>query len=172
MTKWWGEDRHFVIYTISRGSEVYFVTSLPEPAPTGESWSAKGDMPSLREAFAGFPEKVRQVLQYCPEAYRWGIYIRDPLPRWSDGSVVLLGDAAHPMTPYLAQGAAMALEDAIVLARCIDSAGPSSAAFEQYERIRKDRASRVQQLSGTNPALGGADLKWLYSFDPWSVPLT
>ncbi|MEW6471991.1 MAG: FAD-dependent monooxygenase [Actinomycetota bacterium] len=169
--KWCGPDRHIVIYTITRGEEVYFVTSVPEPAPTGESWSAKGDMDELRQAFEGFPDTVQTVLKGCPEAYRWGIYVRDPLPHWTDGPVALIGDACHPMTPYMAQGAGMAMEDAVVLARCVE-AGPSlAAAFERYERTRHDRASRVQTTSATNPMMGKDDLTWLYGYDAWATPL-
>jgi salicylate hydroxylase/6-hydroxynicotinate 3-monooxygenase len=169
--KWWGEDRHIVIYLISRGDEVYFVTSLPEDAPPGESWSAKGDMAALRQAFEGFPDTVQTVLKACPEAWRWGIYVRDPLPRWADGPVVLLGDACHPMTPYMAQGAAMAMEDAVVLARCLEGGTPVAAAFSRYERTRHSRASRVQTTSASNPVLGQTDLGWLYSYDAWTAPL-
>ena len=104
-----------------RASEVYFVTSVPEPVEwlTRESWSAKGDVRELRAAYAGFHADVRAVLDACPDCHKWAILERDPLPRWSDGRVVLLGDACHPMTPYMAQGAATSIEDAAVLARCL-----------------------------------------------------
>ncbi|HVG50944.1 MAG TPA: FAD-dependent monooxygenase, partial [Xanthobacteraceae bacterium] len=122
-TKWWGTDRHIVIYytTITK-SEVYFVTSVPEPSEwlTKESWSAKGDVRELRAAYDGFHENVRAVLGACPDCHKWAILEREPLKRWSDGRVVLLGDAAHPMTPYMAQGAATSIEDAAVLARCLE----------------------------------------------------
>jgi 2-polyprenyl-6-methoxyphenol hydroxylase-like FAD-dependent oxidoreductase len=102
-TKWWGRDRHIVIYYTKRDrSEVYFVTSVPEPGEwiTKESWSAKGDVKELRAAYADFHQDVRNVLDACPDCHKWAILEREPLPRWSDGNVVLLGDAAHPMTPY------------------------------------------------------------------------
>ncbi len=116
-TKWWGADRHIVIYyTNSTRSEVYFVTSVPEPAEwlTRESWSAKGDVRELRKAYEGFHPDVRAVLEACPDCHKWAILEREPLPRWSDGRVVLLGDACHPMTPYMAQGGATAIEDAAI----------------------------------------------------------
>ncbi len=106
-TKWWGPDRHIVIYyTTATRSELYFVTSVPEPAEwmTRESWSAKGDVKELRKAYEGFHSDVRAVLEACPDCHKWAILEREPLPRWSDGRVVLLGDACHPMTPYMAQG--------------------------------------------------------------------
>src|SRR5882757_9405239 len=117
-TKWWGPDRHIVIYYVKPDrSEVYFVTSQPEPGFTVESWSAMGDVTELRQAFADFHPQVRHVLQSCPSVHKWALVDRDPLPRWSEGNVTLLGDACHPMTPYMAQGAAMAIEDAAVLSR-------------------------------------------------------
>src|SRR5262245_13188438 len=125
-TKWWGADRHIVIYyTNSARSEVYFVTSVPEPAEwlTRESWSAKGNVDELRAAYSGFHADVRTVLEACPDCHKWAILEREPLARWSQGRVVLLGDAAHPMTPYMAQGGATAIEDAAVLARCLAESG-------------------------------------------------
>ena len=94
---------------------------MPEPAEwlTRESWSAKGDVNELRAAYAGFHPDVRAVLEACPDCHKWAILEREPLARWSEGRVVLLGDAAHPMTPYMAQGGATAIEDAAVLARCL-----------------------------------------------------
>ena len=103
-TKWWGADRHIVIYYTNKAkSEVYFVTSVPEPAEwlTRESWSAKGDVRELRAAYEGFHQDVRNVLNACPDCHKWAILEREPLRRWSDGRVVLLGDSAHPMTPYM-----------------------------------------------------------------------
>jgi salicylate hydroxylase/6-hydroxynicotinate 3-monooxygenase len=125
-TKWWGADRHIVIYFVTAArDEVYFTTSQPEKADwmTRESWSTKGDLGELCEAFGNFHPDVRAVLAAAPEVHRWGIFERDPLPTWSRGRVALLGDACHPMTPYMASGAAMALEDAVVLARCLGEIG-------------------------------------------------
>ena len=75
----------------------------------------------LRDAFVGFHPQIRHVLASCPAVHKRPLVDHDPLPRWSEGSVTLLGDACHPMTPYMAQGAAMAFEDAAVLSRCLDS---------------------------------------------------
>ena len=126
-TKWWGPDRHIVIYYVKHDrSEVYFVTSQPEPAFAIESWSATGDVKELRASFVDFHPQVRYVLAACPAVHKWALVDRDPLPRWSDGNVTLLGDACHPMTPYMAQGAAMAIEDAAVLSAV--SSRPASPA--------------------------------------------
>ncbi len=176
-TKWWGEDRHIVIYyTTASKSEVYFVTSVPEPAEwlTPESWSAKGDVSELRSAFQGFHPEVRAVLEACPDCHKWAILERDPLPSWSEGRVVLLGDACHPMTPYMAQGAATAMEDAAVLARCLEASDGFESAIQLYEEHRKPRTSRIQAISSANtwmrsPSAG--DPEWLYGYDAWKAPL-
>ena len=178
-TKWWGSDRHIVIYyTTPRRSEVYFVTSVPEPAEwlTRESWSAKGDVRELRKAYEGFHPDVRAVLEACPDCHKWAILEREPLPRWSEERVVLLGDACHPMTPYMAQGAATAIEDAAILARCLAEVGGEDieGAFQRYEAHRKPRTSRIQAISSANTWMKGGsdDTTWLYGYDAWNVPLT
>jgi 2-polyprenyl-6-methoxyphenol hydroxylase-like FAD-dependent oxidoreductase len=176
-TKWWGPDRHIVIYYVSAArSEVYFVTSVPEPAEwmTRESWSAMGDVTELRKAYEGFHPDVRAVLEACPDCHKWAILDRDPLPRWSDGRVALLGDACHPMTPYMAQGAAAAIEDAAVLARCLAEFEDIEDAFQRYEAHRKPRTSRIQAISRANTWMKGGDddTSWLYGYDAWRVALT
>ena len=177
-TKWWGVDRHIVIYyTRPDRSEIYFVTSVPEPAEwlTRESWSAMGDVHDLRKAYDGFHPDVRAVLDACPDCHKWAILEREPLPRWSEGRVVLLGDACHPMTPYMAQGAATAVEDAAVLARCLAEVDGDdvSGAFTRYEAHRKPRTSRIQAISSANTWMKGGndDTSWLYGYDAWNVPL-
>jgi salicylate hydroxylase/6-hydroxynicotinate 3-monooxygenase len=176
-TKWWGPDRHIVIYyTTKAQSEVYFVTSVPEPAEwlTPESWSAKGDVRELRAAYEGFHNDVRAVLAACPDCHKWAILEREPLAKWSDGRVALLGDACHPMTPYMAQGAATAIEDAAVLARCLtEVAGEIEGAFKRYEAHRKPRTSLIQAISSANTWMkeGDSDTSWLYGYDAWNAPL-
>jgi 6-hydroxynicotinate 3-monooxygenase len=174
-TKWWGEDRHIVIYYVKPDrSEIYLVTSQPEPEFRIESWSAKGDVKELRAAFAGFSREVERVLAACPDVHKWAILDRDSLPRWADGNVTLLGDACHPMTPYMAQGAAMAIEDAAVLSRCLDGVDASGIgdAFRRFEATRKERTTRVQETSRANTWLKQkTDTDWVYSYDAWAVPL-
>jgi len=177
-TKWWGLDRHIVIYYTRRDrAEVYFVTSVPEPSDwlTNESWSAKGDVEELRAAYNGFHPEVRMVLVACPDCHKWAILEREPLPRWSEGRVALLGDACHPMTPYMAQGAATAIEDAAVLARCFEAFGNEDVegSFRLYEANRKPRTSRIQAISSANTWMSGGndDTSWLYGYDAWNVPL-
>jgi salicylate hydroxylase/6-hydroxynicotinate 3-monooxygenase len=177
-TKWWGEDRHIVIYYTTRDrSELYFVTSVPEPGDwiTRESWSAKGDVRELRAAYAGFHEEVRMVLDACPDCHKWAILERDPLPTWSQGRVVLIGDACHPMTPYMAQGAATSIEDAAVLARCLQGVDTANleAAFKRFEAHRKPRTSKIQAISSANTWMQGGsdDPSWLYGYDAWNIDL-
>ena len=174
-TKWWGEDRHIVIYYVKPDrSEVYLVTSQPEPEFRIESWSAKGDVSELRKAFAGFDREVQQVLAACPDVHRWAIVDRDALPRWHQGKITLLGDACHPMTPYMAQGAAMAIEDAAVLSRCLDGARREGVAdaFRRFEASRKARTARVQETSRKNIWLKDkTDADWVYAYDAWTAPL-
>ena len=176
-TKWWGPDRHMVVYFVTRNrDELYFVTSVPEKADwmTPESWSANGDLEEQRAAYAGFHPEVQAILQACPEVYKWALFEREPLPRWSEGRVALLGDACHPMTPYMAQGAASALEDAAILSRVLTGveADGLDAAFKLYEAIRKPRASAIQSSSSANTWLKGkTDPAWVYGYDSTTVPL-
>ena len=177
-TKWWGTDRHIVIYyTRADRSEIYFVTSLPEPLEwmTRESWSAKGDVKELRAAYEGFHADVRAVLEACPDCHKWAILEREPLPTWSEGRVVLLGDACHPMTPYMAQGAATSIEDAAILTRCLEVVDGEDveSALKRYEAHRKPRTSRIQAISSANTWLQKAepDTAWLYGYDAWHVSL-
>jgi len=174
-TKWWGEDRHIVVYYVKPDrSEIYFVTSQPEPDFRIESWSAKGDVKELRSAFEGFDRQVQNVLAACPDVHKWAIVDRDSLARWTDRNVTLLGDACHPMTPYMAQGAAMAIEDAAVLSRCLEGVERDGVpnAFRRFEASRKDRTARVQQTSRTNTWLRGkTDADWVYAYDAWTAPL-
>jgi 6-hydroxynicotinate 3-monooxygenase len=174
-TKWWGDDRHIVIYYVKPDrSEVYLVTSQPEAEFRIESWSAKGDVKELRKAFAGFPDEVGQVLAACPDVHKWAIVDREALDRWAEGNVTLLGDACHPMTPYMAQGAAMAIEDAAVLSRCLEGVERDGVAdaFRRFEATRRERTTLVQNTSRANTWLRQkTDTDWVYSYDAWTTPL-
>lgn len=175
--KWWGPDRHIVIYhTTAKCDEVYFVTSTPEKADwiTKESWSTKGDLDELQNGFKDFHPDVRALLAAAPEVHKWGIFERNPLPVWTRGRVTLLGDSCHPMTPYMASGAAMALEDAVILARALEAFAPANirSAFAAYEATRKPRTSAVQMGSSANNWMRNAtNPDWLYGYDAWTAPL-
>ena len=176
-TKWWGPDRHMVVYYVNaKHDELYFVTSQPEDANwmTRESWSQKGELKVLREAYAGFHREVRAIVEACPDVHKWALMERDPLPRWCEGRVTLLGDACHPMTPYMAQGAASALEDAAILSRCLEGidADGIARALKRYEANRLPRTAEIQQTSAKNTWMRSAtDPTWVYGYDAWSVPL-
>lgn len=173
--KWWGPDRHIVSYfTNPRRDEVYFVTSTPEPDFAIESWSAKGDLTRLRAAYDTFHPTVRALLAACPDVHKWALVVREPLPRWTDGPVALLGDSCHPMTPYMAQGAATAIEDAAVLSRCLDGVDRDgvAAALRRYERTRLERTATIQRTSARNTWLrGNTNADWVYGHDAWTTPL-
>ena len=119
---------------------------------------------------------MRAVLEACPDCHKWAILERDPLARWSDGRVVLLGAACHPMTPYMAQGAATSIEDAAILARCLDEVDGDDieGAFKRYEDHRKPRTSRIQAISSANTWMHNKESNpdWLYGYDAWNVPLS
>ena len=175
-TKWWGEDRHIVIYYVKPDrSEIYLVTSQPEPEFRIESWSAKGDVGELRSAFEGFdPPGRSRAGRLSGRAQMGDRRSRVRWIRWADGNVTLLGDACHPMTPYMAQGAAMAIEDAAVLSRCLDGVDRDGVAnaFRRFEASRKERTTRVQQTSRANIWLKEkTDTDWVYGYDAWTVPL-
>jgi salicylate hydroxylase/6-hydroxynicotinate 3-monooxygenase len=174
-TKWWGEDRHVVIYPVKPDrSEIYFVTSQPEPGFELESWSATGDVKVLREAFEAFHPEARAVINAAPEVHKRPLVDRDPLERWVDGKVALLGDACHPMTPYMAQGAAMAIEDAAILSRCLAGVDRDGieAALRRYEATRKARTSKMQFTSRQNVwGKGVTDVDWVYGYNAWEAPL-
>lgn len=173
--KWWGTDRHIVIdYLNPRRDEVYFVTSTPEPHFKVESWSEIGDLNVLREAYAGFHPKVRAVLDACPVVHKWALVERDPMPEWGVGRVTLMGDACHPMTPYMAQGAATAMEDAAVLTRALRETGAHDveASLRRYEKTRKTCTARIQQISALNDMEKiRAEIDRVYSYDAWTTPL-
>ena len=174
-TKWMSDDRHIVIYYVNpRKDELYFVTSTPEPDFNVESWSQEGDLDQLRAAYASFHPDVRAVLAACPRVHKWALVERDPLPAWTDGRVALLGDACHPMTPYMAQGAATSIEDAAVLARCLEGVGSSGVAeaLRLYERTRKPRTSWIQAVSSSNDIVQIRERQdELYEYDAWTAPL-
>ncbi|MGW1668098.1 FAD-dependent monooxygenase [Streptomyces sp. NPDC002324] len=147
-TLWLGPDRHLVHYPISANTQINIVAFGPAHDWTTESWSAEGRIEDLRAEFAGWSGELRALLAAAERTGRWALLDRDPLPRWTNGPVALLGDAAHPMFPFFAQGAAQAMEDAAVLAGCLaERPDDPTTALRRYEDIRRPRASRVQRMS-------------------------
>ena len=172
--KWWGTDRHIVVYfTTAARDEVYFVTAVPEPDWKVESWSATGSVDELRSAFKGFHPHVQAVTHGCPTVHKWAILTREPLASWTDGRIALLGDACHPMTPWMAQGAATSMEDAVVLTRCLeDTPGDPAAALARYQLLRRPRTAAIQKTSHANRWMrGSTPADWVYGYDAWTAPL-
>ncbi|MCL5775758.1 FAD-dependent monooxygenase [Limibaculum sp. FT325] len=151
-TVWAGWGRHVVTYYLRGGALINVVAVEESSGWTEEGWSVPGDASRLRGIFGGWHGAVSRVLDLVEAPLRWGLFDRPPPPSWSKGRAVLLGDACHPMLPFMAQGAAMALEDAVVLAACLDAA-PVPQALAAYEARRRPRATRVQGVSRTNAAL-------------------
>jgi 6-hydroxynicotinate 3-monooxygenase len=171
--KWWGPDRHVVSYFTTPGKdEIYYIAATPESDFKTESWSMKGDIDALLAAFDGFHPQILTVLRAAPEVRKWALVDRDPLPEWGEDGIVLLGDACHPMPPYLAQGAASALEDAAVLSRCVIETADIGAALKRFEATRKERATQIQTRARDNNWLRDkTDADWIWGYDAWTVPL-
>ena len=171
-TKWWGPESHILIYYIEQSrNEIYLVTSAKGEWRSQASWEycARDEVAT---AFKGFHPEVCRVIEAAPELTKWPILDIAPIDTWSRGRLVLLGDACHAMMPYMASGAAMAIEDAAVLARCICQAADCSAAFELYRATRRSRIDMVQRISAENSFLRSpTDPTWLFAYDAVSVPL-
>ena len=174
-TKWWGPSSHILVYYMTQArEEVYVVSSVPA---TG--WdSPQSFLPCERDAFVaafdGYHPELRQVVAAAPSVTQWPVFDREPVDCWSRGSLVLLGDACHPLRPYMASGAAMAIEDGAVLARCIAEIGNDDPAdsFRWYEANRMPRTNKVQRISAANTWLRGpTNPDWLFTYDACSVPL-
>src|SRR3954470_15993877 len=145
---WLGPDRHLVHYPVSAGARINLVAITHEADWQAESGSAEGSVDDLAEQFTGWAPRLGELIRAAPGLGRWGLFERDPLTRWVDGRVALLGDAAHPMFPFLGQGAAQAVEDAAALARRLADAGDDApAGLRGYQEARIDRATRVQRES-------------------------
>ena len=147
-TLWLGPGRHFVHYPIAGGDAVNVVAVAPAGDFTDESWSATATVEELRAEFAGWDLRVTDLVTAGGAPGRWALLDREPLPRWSRGGITLLGDAAHPMFPFFAQGAAQSIEDAAVLAHCLaTSADSPEQALRRYEAARIERTTRLQRVS-------------------------
>jgi 6-hydroxynicotinate 3-monooxygenase len=179
--KWWGPDRHIVSYKIDpRRDELYFIASTPEPEFRTESWSAPGELDVLLAAYEGFHPDARLILESAPSVHKWAMIEREPLDGWTTDRTILIGDAAHPMLPYMAQGAGASMEDAVVLARCLQSGSGGQdrdsvdTAFEACDRVRRPRTTEIQLGARRNLWMRTAsdtDTDRIYGYDAWTVPL-
>jgi 6-hydroxynicotinate 3-monooxygenase len=174
-SKWWGPDKHILVYYMTQArEEVYVVSSVPAPSWESDASFLPGDRDAFVAAFDGFHPELRQVVAAAPSVTEWPIFDREPVECWSRGRLVLLGDASHPLRPYMASGAAMAIEDGAVLARCIAERGTNdpSDAFAWYVANRMPRIRKVHRISEANTWLRGpTEVDWLYNYDAGTVEL-
>lgn len=174
-TKWWGPnpESQIVVFPLNQGRDTFVFATTAQESWTEESWTSEGSVEELRGFYTDFHSEARALLDAADSVFKTAHYERDPMPHWSSGRVTLLGDACHPMMPFMAQGAGMAIEDAIVLARCLnESAADVPAALVNYEQLRMERASRIQVGSRQNNWLrDGGNADWVYAYDAWRLPL-
>jgi salicylate hydroxylase len=194
---WLGPHGHVVTYYVSSGRAVNVVAIRDSEAWVEESWNVESSKEEMIEGFRGWHANLQNLFAQAEHVVKWGLFDRDPMPTWTRGRITLLGDAAHPMLPFLSQGAAMAIEDAFVLARALAGASNPPDALRQYERHRMPRTSRVQLESRKrgqtyhqhsrlvkayrnfvykvrqviNPQKGGIQADWVYEYDATTAPL-
>jgi 6-hydroxynicotinate 3-monooxygenase len=173
-TKWWGTDRHVLPYFMTgKRDEIYVIGVVP-----AERWDSDAtSMPSSREAlmadFADFHDDLHQILKVAEDVSVWPIYDRERDDRWSGNDIVLLGDACHPMRPYMAAGGAMAIEDGAILSRCLEQFDSAAEAFSWYAATRIPRVADVQRISIENSWMHGpTETEWFYCYDPCQAALT
>jgi 6-hydroxynicotinate 3-monooxygenase len=163
-----------VYYTTGKRDEYYFVTGVPHEAWDFQGAFVDSSQEEMRAAFEGYHPTVQKLIDATESITKWPLRNRNPLPLWSRGRLVLLGDACHPMKPHMAQGACMAIEDAAMLTRCLQETGLSDhrTAFALYEANRKERASQVQSVSNANTWLyTQEDPAWVYGYDLYGQQL-
>ncbi len=188
---WCGPKKHAVMYYLRSGRVLNFVGLVEHDQPEGESWTQKRPWEDLKADFEGWHPTIQIVIDAIDRdgCYRYALNDRTPVGGWSTQRVTLLGDAAHPTLPYLASGAAMAIEDAAVFARCMDSYDSIEEALRVYQDSRVERTARVVRESAGNRDLYRIEdeqemrrafeamnmsktrSEWLYSYDPLTVPL-
>jgi salicylate hydroxylase len=154
MRNWLGAGQHFLVFPVRGGELLNYVGFVTTDERTKESWSAPGDPADLARAFAGWDPLVGAIIAQITTTFRWGLYDREPLARWTRGRLTLLGDAAHPMLPHAGQGANQAIEDAVALAAVLARADRASApqALQIYENLRRAHTAGVQSKSRSNGA--------------------
>jgi salicylate hydroxylase len=188
---WVGPDKHAVVYFLRGGTLLNFVAAIELAEWIEESWTQKRPWAELKAELAGWHPNIQTIVDAADrgECYRWALNVHPHIDTWRTRRAVLLGDAAHPTLPYLAQGAAMAVEDAAVLARALDAAPSVEAALGLYERNRMPRTRRIVDESRENRALfhlksveelraafARRDMdrersNWLYNYNPLEAPL-
>lgn len=188
---WAGPRSHLVVYYISGGKVLNYIACCEEGSWVEESWTLKAPWTELKASFEGWHEDVQELLDATDrdQCYKWALNNRPPSANWSEGRVTLLGDAIHPTLPYMAQGAAMAIEDAAILTRCLQHKEDAADALVLYQNNRAERTAnivtrstehgRLYHLSSAeefHQAFAQRDLgkdraSWLFNYDPLTVPL-
>jgi salicylate hydroxylase len=162
-TNWIGPGGHVIHYPLRRNELVNFVGVVERSDWAVESWTAAGTTEECLRDFANWNEDVHTLIRAIEVPYKWALMVREPLQQWGRGRVTLLGDACHPTLPFLAQGAAMAIEDGAMLARCLRETESPQDALRRYQDARVERTTRIVQGSAANtkrfhnPALASAD---------------
>ena len=151
-TVWWGPGGHVVCYYVRSGTLVNCVCVREKQGWEVESWTERGEYAELKDDFTGWNDTVQTLIDNADRnaLYKWALHDRPPMPRWGSGAVTLLGDACHPTLPFMAQGAAMAVEDGAVLAACLRGSSDIPAALGRYEALRKGRTVGIQRGSRRN----------------------
>jgi salicylate hydroxylase len=174
-TNWVGPGAHVIQYPLRNGALINFVGAVEGNRWEVESWSEQGTREECLSDFEGWHEEVRTLINAIETPYKWVLKVRDPMQTWMRGNVTLLGDACHPTLPFLAQGAAMAIEDGYILARALEKYPDDIArALQRYEDARKERTARVVTGSAANtkrfhnPALASAEGAHEYVNREWT----
>ena len=155
-----GPGKTITRYLLGKRKLVNYVGVAQRKGWEIESWAIHSDVAELLEEFQDFHPSMRDILAATPpeSCYKWALFDRDPLPKWSVGHTTLAGDAAHPMLPFMGQGAVMAIEDAVVLSRCLQASDNLDEALTRYEQARVERSTFVMLESRANIVrLQGAD---------------
>jgi salicylate hydroxylase len=152
---WLGPGKHCVCYPVASGEQISLAATVLDSQWSAESWSAQGQSWELAEAYLGWHPEVRAVTSSPNTISRWALHDREPLRQWSTDRITLVGDAAHPMLPFFAQGANQAIEDAVALAVCLQNIrrgviSQIAAALSRYEQARLPRTSEVHRISRAN----------------------
>ena len=172
-TKWWGPNpqSQIVTFPLNLGQDTFVFATTGQESWQEESWTSEGDVNELRSFYKDFHPDARALLDACTSVLKSALYERDPLPQWSQGRVTLMGDACHPMLPFMAQGAGMAIEDGVVLGRCLVGADPALE-MQRYAQARQDRTAQIQIGSRGNQWMKGQQsADWVYGYNAWTAPL-
>lgn len=154
-TVWWGPHKHFVHYYVRRGELVNCVCVVEKTGWEIESWTEPGEYDELKNDFAGWHNDIQTLIDCADREslYKWALYDRPPMPQWGEGRVTLLGDACHPTLPFMAQGAAMAIEDGAVLMTCLRRKDTIASNLQHYEQLRRPRTAGIQTGSRRNASV-------------------